>query len=118
MNTTDLIKHIISTLDDNKALNIVDIDVQRLTDITDHMIICTGTSSRHLASLADKVINSLRDLGVKPYGTDGEKTAEWVLIDYTHVVVHIMLEETRLFYSLEKLWTVTEETRSKTGNAD
>lgn len=103
---------ILTTLDDHKALDIRALDVTSLTDITDAMIICTATSNRHAMALSDHVQRALRDTAnLRPLGTEGEDTAEWILLDYADIIVHIMLKETREFYSLEKLWTAAEQQR-------
>lgn len=92
-------------LSDAKAQEIRALDVRRLTDVTDHMFIASGTSSTHVASIADKVMERLRGHGVKPLGIEGKDIAEWVLIDFGDVVVHVMRPQTRDFYNLEKLWS-------------
>ena len=102
---------IIDTLEDNKAQDIKALDVSHLTTVTDNIIICTATSTRHGLALADKVAQAAKAHGVRPYGTEGEQPGDWVLIDFIDAVVHIMLAETRDFYSLEKLWAITETQR-------
>jgi len=113
MQATDLIKLIIDTLDDSKAIDITELDVTQLTDITDHLIICSAMSTRHASALANKVIGAAKDNGVRPLHVEGEAEGEWVLIDLQDVIVHIMMPETRDFYSLEKLWSMTETARTK-----
>lgn len=104
----------VATLDDNKALDIKSIDVTGNTDVTDYIVICTATSTRHAQSLTDKVMRELRDHGIRALGTEGaQQNDEWILVDFGDVVVHVMLAEAREFYSLEKLWTFTEEQRGK-----
>lgn len=93
-----------AALVDAKALDIVTLDVRKLTDIADCMMIASGTSSRHVSSVADKVVDKLRGLGRKPIGIEGKDSGEWVLIDFGDVVVHVMRPQTRDFYNLEKLW--------------
>lgn len=110
MTTTQITKLVIKTLDDHKALQITDIDVSSLTGITDRMIICSATSKRHAAALADHVITQSKAHGHAPLGAEGEKESEWILIDLNNVIVNIMLPEVREFYSLEKLWHVTDTT--------
>ena len=112
METQTLINLVTTTLDDHKAIDIKYIDVTDMTDIIDGMIIASGTSTRHVKSLADKVIEAAKKAGERPLGTEGENTGEWVLIDLTDIVVHIMLPEQREFYNLEKLWMATETLRN------
>jgi ribosome-associated protein len=92
-------------LEDAKTQNIAVLDVRKISDFTDYMVIATGTSNRHVQSSADKVAETLRDHGVRPVGIEGKQLGDWVLIDFGDVVVHIMREQTRDFYNLEKLWS-------------
>jgi len=114
MDATTLKELVQTTLEDNKAHEVTALDVRELTGVTDYFIVATATSSRHGKSLADKVIEAGKSNGVRPLGVEGDSTGEWILIDLADVVVHIMLAEQREFYSIEKLWTVTEEVRKKT----
>jgi ribosome-associated protein len=91
-------------LEDAKGQDIRVLDVRRITDFTDYMIIVTGTSNRHVVSMADRVRDRLRAHGQRPLGIEGEDLGDWVLIDVGDVVVHIMRPQTRDFYNLEKLW--------------
>lgn len=116
MNTTELLALVTNTLDDNKAIDITEIDVTPFTDTIDAMIVCTATSTRHAKSLASKVVDDSKTAGIRPYGVEGEDYGEWILIDLSDIVVHIMLAEQREFYNIEKLWSATKETRSKTAN--
>lgn len=111
MQSKALSEFLIKILDDNKAEKITELDVHELTDIMEIMIICTATSSRHAKSLADKLLEATKEKDVRPIGVEGEDTGEWVLIDFDDVVIHIMQQETRDFYSLEKLWSMTENAR-------
>jgi len=97
---------VVSALGDLKAVNTVTLDVRSLTDVMDFLVIASGTSSRHVKSLADHVSVELKKQGVRPLGVEGEDAGEWVLVDYGEVVVHIMLPATRDFYDLERLWAV------------
>jgi len=101
----ELNKLIIDALEDLKGQKIVELDVRQLTDIMDHLIIATGTSNRHVKSLADNVVEELKKANHRPLGIEGLELGEWVLIDYGDTVVHIMLQATRDFYELEKLWS-------------
>jgi len=94
-----------NALEDAKTQNIAVLDVRKISDFTDYMVIATGTSNRHVQSSADKVAETLRDHGVRPVGIEGKQLGDWVLIDFGDVVVHIMREQTRDFYNLEKLWS-------------
>ncbi|MCH9643755.1 MAG: ribosome silencing factor [Gammaproteobacteria bacterium] len=114
MKTEELTQLVIKTLDDNKAVDIRDLDVSHLTDITDLMIICSGSNNRHISALADKVQRATREHQVRPISVQGEESNEWILIDFGDIVVHIMQPETRDFYNLEKLWSMTEKVRQQT----
>ena len=104
---TDRLQGIVTTaLKDVKAVDIEVIDVQGLTSITDRMVIASGTSSRHLKALADNVVLKAKEHGFTALGIEGESDAGWILVDLADVVVHIMMPDTREFYSLEKLWSV------------
>ena len=105
-------KWVQSALDDSKARDITVLDVRKISDFTDYMIIATGTSSRHVQSTADKVVDHLRAHGVRALGMEGEKTGDWVLIDFGDVVTHVMREQTRDFYNLEKLWSDAKHVKS------
>ncbi|MHB8255704.1 MAG: ribosome silencing factor [Acidiferrobacterales bacterium] len=96
---------ICDTLIDAKGQDIRVLDVRKVTDFTDFMVIVSGTSNRHVVSMAEKVREKLRDFGRKALGTEGEKPGDWVLVDFGDVVVHIMRPQTRDFYNLEKLWS-------------
>ncbi len=94
----------VTALEDLKAQDIQVLDVHRLTDIADFMVIATGTSSRHVKAMADKTIDAMKEHGHRPLGTEGEQEGEWVLVDFGDLIVHVMLPTTRSFYDLEKLW--------------
>jgi ribosome-associated protein len=93
-----------AALADAKALDVVVLDVRKVSDFTDYMVIVTGTSTRHVVSVAEKVVDTLRAQGVRAAGMEGHDAGEWVLIDFGGVVVHIMRQQARDFYGLEKLW--------------
>ena len=95
-------------MEEIKAKDVVEIDVRGRTSVTDHMVIVSGTSTRHVKSIADEVTRFAKKLGVMPLGVEGEREAEWVLVDLGDVIVHVMLPRVREFYALERLWTVGE----------
>jgi len=95
---------IVKTLEDAKAVDVVQIDVRELTDITENMIICHGTSDRHASALAQIVMKATLAAGVRATSIEGDDTGEWVLIDYMDVLVHIMKREAREYYDIERLW--------------
>ena len=104
MRPKQLRRLIYDALDDAKGQDIVFIDVRKVAYFTDYMAIATGTSTRHVLALADKVVDKLRDSGRKPVGVEGTEQGDWVLIDFGEMVVHVMRAQTRDFYNLEKLW--------------
>jgi len=92
-----------------KAKDAVEIDVIGKSSVADYMVVASGTSSRHVKSIADEVVRFAKKLGVMPLGVEGEREAEWVLVDLGDVVVHVMLPRVREFYALERLWTVGDQ---------
>ncbi|HFD11369.1 MAG TPA: ribosome silencing factor [Crenotrichaceae bacterium] len=100
----DLRQLVVDTIDANKGVNITCIDVKDKSSVTDYMIIATGTSERHVKALADHVVAETKKLGITPLGVEGMKVCDWILVDLGDVMAHIMLEKTREYYQLEKLW--------------
>ncbi|MGN6512926.1 MAG: ribosome silencing factor [Lysobacteraceae bacterium] len=98
-----------AALDELKARDAVQIDVRGKSSVTDYMVVASGTSTRHVKSIADEVIRFVKKLDVQPLGVEGEREAEWVLVDLGDVVVHVMLPRVREFYALERLWTVGDQ---------
>ncbi len=99
---------IVDALDDLKAVNTVTLDVTGLTDVMDYLVISSGTSNRHVKSLASNVSMEAKKQGMRPMGVEGDDAGEWVLVDFGDVVVHVMLPATRDLYDLERLWTNPE----------
>lgn len=104
MNLEELTQLVIDALEDMKAVDIRIIDVRGKTAITDVMVIASGTSDRHIKSLADNVVIKAKEAGIQPLGVEGQDSRDWVLVDLNDIVVHVMLPEVRDFYNLEKLW--------------
>ena len=102
---TNLKKIIISTLDSNKALDIVSIDLKNKSSMADYMIIASGTSSRHIQALSEQVLEKLKNNGVANCKIEGKDSNEWKLIDGIDLIVHIFNPEKRKFYELEKMWS-------------
>jgi ribosome-associated protein len=98
---------ILGALDDMKALEVKVLDVRGLTDIADYMVIASGTSDRHVRSVAQRVVEKTKEAGFRPHGLEGLKDGDWVLIDLNEMIVHVMLPRVREFYGLEKLWDLT-----------
>jgi ribosome-associated protein len=101
---TSLQQVVLDALHDMKAVDVKALDVRGLTDITDTMVVASGTSDRHVKSIADRVVQRCKEAGFRPYGLEGERDGEWVLLDLQDVVLHVMLPRVREFYALEKLW--------------
>jgi ribosome-associated protein len=103
---------VINALDDMKALEIKVLDVRGLTDVADTMVIASGTSDRHVRSVAQKLVEKTKAAGFRPHGVEGQQDGDWVLIDLNEMIVHVMLPRVREFYGLEKLWDMTTTKRA------
>ena len=108
----NLKKVVIDALDDMKALEVKVLDVRGLTDIADFMVIASGTSDRHVRSVAQRVVEKTKEAGFRPHGVEGQQDGDWVLIDLHDMIVHVMLPRVREFYGLEKLWDMTVSKRA------
>ena len=93
-------------LEDLKAVDPIVLDVRELSSVMDWLIVASGTSNRHVKSLADNVMMKAKQQGLRPLGVEGERVGEWVLVDFGDVVVHVMQPAARSFYDLERLWSV------------
>ena len=102
-------RRVLDALDDLKAKDVREIDVRGKTSIADTIIVASGTSSRHVKSIADEVVKFAKQAGMMPLGVEGQQEAEWVLVDLGDIIVHVMLPRIREFYGLERLWTVGDD---------
>lgn len=102
--TTRLVSLVRAALDDMKAVNVRVLDVHGQSDIADFMVVASGNSDRHVKAIADRVVQQAKAAGIRPWGIEGERDGEWVLVDLPDVLVHVMLPRAREFYALEQLW--------------
>jgi ribosome-associated protein len=109
---TSLKSVVMDALADMKALEVKVLDVRGLTDIADFMVIASGTSDRHVRSVAQRVVEKTKEAGFRPHGVEGQQDSDWVLIDLSEMIVHVMLPRVREFYGLEKLWDMTATKRA------
>ena len=104
-----LLEQVHAALAEMKAKDTVEVDVRGKTSIADFLVVASGTSTRHVKSVADEVVRFAKKCGVMPLGVEGEREAEWVLVDLGDVIVHVMLPRVREYYALERLWTVGDQ---------
>ncbi|MCK9532656.1 MAG: ribosome silencing factor [Gammaproteobacteria bacterium] len=104
MNLEELKALVIEALEDRKGMDIKVLDVRGKSNVTDLMVISSGTSNRQVRALAESVVEKAKEHGLRPLGVEGDRNSEWVLVDLGDVVVHVMHPQTREFYNLEKLW--------------
>ena len=102
---SDLKNLILETLDSNKALDIVSIDLKNKSSMADYLIIASGTSSRHIQALSEMVLEKLRSNGIKNSKIEGRESGDWKLVDGIDLIVHIFHPDKRKFYELEKIWS-------------
>jgi ribosome-associated protein len=102
---------VLDALSDLKAKDVVELDVSDFTDVMDTLVIASGTSNRHVKSLAGNVSSKAKAAGFQPLGMEGEDQGEWVLVDFGDLVLHVMMPSTRDFYDLEKLWSMAPKNR-------
>jgi ribosome-associated protein len=105
--STDINQIILEALDDLKAQDVLTLDVTELTDVADTLIIASGTSNRHVKSIAQNAVDEAKKRGMPAMGVEGLDSGEWVLADFGDTILHVMLPATRSFYDLEKLWSIT-----------
>lgn len=105
MTSESLRNLIVDALEDRKGRDVVALDVSGVSDVTDYMIVASGSSNRHVKALVDRVVEATTSAGFKPQGVEGRETHEWVLVDVGDALVHVMQSEARDFYDLERLWT-------------
>jgi ribosome-associated protein len=110
-------RQVIAALESLKAKDVREIDVRGRTSIADLLVIASGTSARHVKSIADEVTRFAKQAGIMPLGVEGEQEGEWVLVDLGDVIVHIMLPRVREFYGLERLWAVGGSDAAEMGAA-
>ncbi len=103
---------VVARLDSMKANDLRIIDVRGKTSVCDFIVIASGTSTRHVKSMGDEVVVTAKKFGYSPLGVEGEKDAEWILVDLGDTVIHVMLPRTREFYQLERMWGIVEESRA------
>lgn len=104
LENTKLKQFVVDKIDDMKGRDIIELDVQGKSSITDTMIICSGNSKRHVMAIADNLMVEAKHAGHAPLNVEGKESGEWVLVDLGEIIVHVMQDETRDFYQLEKLW--------------
>ncbi|MBF7072627.1 ribosome silencing factor [Glaciecola sp. MH2013] len=104
MKQNEISAFVVDKLDDMKARDIIQINVEGKSTITDLLIVCSGNSKRHVSSIAENLVVEMKTANMPPLSVEGKESGEWVLVDLGEIVVHVMQDETRDFYQLEKLW--------------
>ena len=108
---------VLSTLEELKAIDVKSVDVTGLSPLTDHFVVASGNSTRHVKSMADKLVQAAKAKGLQPLGVEGEQEAQWILVDLNDIIVHLMLPQARAFYNIEKLWEASNEQRAGSRSA-
>ncbi len=108
---------VLSTLEELKAVDVKSVDVTGLSPLTDHFVVASGNSTRHVKSMADKLVQAAKAKGLQPRGVEGEQEAQWILVDLNDIIVHLMLPQARAFYNIEKLWEASNEQRAGSRSA-
>jgi ribosome-associated protein len=106
---------VLAAIDDRKGIDAVALDVAAVTDVTDYMVIVTGSSNRHVRAIVASVLEAAKEADLEVLGTEGREGADWVLIDLADVVVHVMRPQTREFYDLERFWESLDEPDARQG---
>ncbi len=114
--SSDLLKATVAGAVDKKAESVVSLDLKKLTSFTDYFLICHGNSTKHVQAIADSVTESAREAGYQLNGKEGYQQAEWILIDYVDVIIHVFLKDRRDFFDLESLWSDAPRTEYSTGD--
>jgi ribosome-associated protein len=104
LQSVELLDFVVEKIDDMKGRDVVKLDVQNKSTITDYMVVCSGNSKKHVQSIGENIALEAKNNGIPPIGVEGKTSGEWVLVDLGSVIVHVMQESTRDFYELEKLW--------------
>ncbi len=105
MQTDQLITLVQNALEDMKARDVVVLDVNGKSSVTDYMVVASGTSKRHVISVAQEVVDKVKQAGMRPVGVEGEAVGDWILVDLGDVIVHVMMPDARSFYDIERLWS-------------
>ena len=112
MNSKKLCKLARNAIEELKGQDVTRLDVRKLTDVTDYLLIASGRSARQVKAIAENVVAKAKAAGIRPLGIEGLEDGDWVLVDLCDVIVHVMQPDTRTYYELEKLWTAIEPVRS------
>ena len=104
---------VVNALEDFKAIDIQHIDVSGQNPLTEMFVIASGSSLRHIKSMAENLVIKAKEAGCPPLGVEGDRQSEWVLVDLNDIIVHLMLPQTRAFYNLEKLWETSSQHREE-----